>query len=142
MAIPHNSQEGSHGLQADGQASFRQGFLSQIGLVRGQFGNVDMNHGSSSSPTRASTAGGSELELDLARCDTTPARKPMRKNATPFAQKHGLEIFTIATHLQGQALAMSRAPKTLQFTGGEAVEMYKRGAPRGTILRAPILTMS
>ena len=48
-----------------------------------------------------------------------------------LAKKHGLEIFTIATHLQGQSLGDEPSAKTLQFTGGEAVEMYKAWRAKG-----------
>lgn len=42
-----------------------------------------------------------------------------------MAKKNGLEIFTIAAHLQGQALGDEPSAKTLQFTRGQARETYK-----------------
>ena len=48
-----------------------------------------------------------------------------------LAKKHGLEIFTVAAHLQGQALGDEPSAKTLQFVGGEAVEAYKAWRGKG-----------
>ena len=48
-----------------------------------------------------------------------------------LAKRHGLEIFTVATHLQGQALGDEPTAKTLQFVGGEAVAAYKAWRDRG-----------
>ena len=48
-----------------------------------------------------------------------------------IAKQHNLEIFTVATHLQGQALGDEPTAKTLQFTGGEAVAAYKAWRDKG-----------
>src|SRR5205085_12347045 len=48
-----------------------------------------------------------------------------------LAKKHGLEIFTLAAHLQGQALGDEPTARTLQFVGGEAVEAYKAWRAKG-----------
>ena len=48
-----------------------------------------------------------------------------------MAKKHGLEIFTVAAHLQGQALGDEPSAKTLQFVGGEAVAAYKAWRDKG-----------
>src|SRR5262249_5425301 len=49
-----------------------------------------------------------------------------------LARKHGLEIFTIATHLQGQVLGDEPSVKTLQFLKpGEARAAYKAWRDKG-----------
>src|SRR4029079_10341306 len=68
---------------------------------------------------------------DLAKCDTDAGAEAYAKERHALAQKHGLEIFTIATHLQGQCLGDEPSAKTLNFTGGEALEMYKAWRGKG-----------
>src|SRR5262249_37234773 len=41
------------------------------------------------------------------------------------------EIFTVATHLQGQALGDEPSAKTLQFVGGDAVKAYSDWRAKG-----------
>src|SRR5262249_19548827 len=53
------------------------------------------------------------------------------KERVALAKKHGLEIFTVATHLQGQALGDEPSAKTLQFVGGEPVAAYKAWRDKG-----------
>src|SRR6202030_1149176 len=48
-----------------------------------------------------------------------------------LAKRHGLEIFTVATHLQGQALGDEPSAKTLQFTRGAARAAYKAWRDKG-----------
>ncbi|MCI0379967.1 MAG: TIM barrel protein, partial [Gemmataceae bacterium] len=98
----------------------------QIGLVRGQFGNMPM------APwvkfLQDSGFDGWEeasWELDLDKCMTDQGAEAYAKERVDLAKKHGLEIFTIATHLQGQALGDEPSAKTLQFTRGEARAAYK-----------------
>ena len=43
-------------------------------------------------------------ELDLRQCDTDAGAAAYAKERVDLAKKHGLEIFTVATHLQGQVL--------------------------------------
>ena len=43
-------------------------------------------------------------ELDLRRCDTDAGAAAYAKERVDLAKKHGLEIFTVAAHLQGQVL--------------------------------------
>ncbi len=98
----------------------------QIGLVRGQFGAV---------PEDEWLAYISELgydgweeaswELGLSRCADDAGAEAYAKERVAKAKARGLEIFTVATHLQGQALGDEPSAKTLQFVGGEAVEAYK-----------------
>ncbi len=111
---------------------FGKGSYHQIGLVRGQFGNVPMD-GWIKFVADAGFDGWEEAswELDLSKCDTDAGAESYAKERHALAQKHGLEIFTIATHLQGQALGDEPSAKTLQFIGGEAVEMYKAWRAKG-----------
>ncbi len=62
----------------------------------------------------------------------------MPKSASAKAKKRGLEIFSLAAHLQGQALGDEPSAKTLQFLGGEAVEAYSKWRAPATIRRGPI----
>ena len=55
----------------------------------------------------------------------------VRRRRVELAKKHGLEIFTVAAHLQGQALGDEPSAKTLQFTGGEPVAAYKAWRDKG-----------
>jgi sugar phosphate isomerase/epimerase len=109
-----------------------KGSYHQIGLVRGQFGNVPMDDWLKF--LQATAFDGWEeasWELDLARCDTDPGAEAYARERVALAKQHGLEIFTVATHLQGQALGDEPSAKTLQFTGGEAVEAYKAWRAKG-----------
>jgi sugar phosphate isomerase/epimerase len=111
---------------------YGKGSYHQIGLVRGQFGNMPMEPWVKFVGD-AGFDGWEEAswELDLARCDTDAGAEAYAKERHALAQKHGLEIFTIATHLQGQALGDEPTAKTLQFVGGEAVEAYKSWRAKG-----------
>ncbi len=97
----------------------------QIGLVRGQFGNVPEDKWL---PWLAETGfdGWEEAswELDLARCATDNGAKEYAAERVAKAKRHKLEIFSIAAHLQGQALGDEPSAKTLQFLGGESVAAY------------------
>ena len=97
----------------------------QIGLVRGQFGNVDF--GQWVKFVGASRFDGWEeasWELDLRQCDTDAGAAAYAKTRVDLAKANGLEIFTVAVHLQGQALGDEPSAKTLQFIGGDAVKAY------------------
>jgi sugar phosphate isomerase/epimerase len=110
-----------------GKASFHQ-----IGLVRGQFGNVPMNQWVKFvQETGFDGWEEASWELDLSRCSTDAGAEAYAKERYELAKGHGLEIFTIAAHLQGQALGDEPSAKTLQFVGGEAVEMYKAWRSKG-----------
>ena len=111
----------------NGKASFHQ-----IGLVRGQFGNVP----EASWIKFIADAGfdgweEASWELDLRKCDTDAGTAAYAQERVNLAKKHGLEIFTVATHLQGQALGDEPSAKTLQFVGGEAVAAYKAWRDKG-----------
>ena len=105
---------------------YGKGSFHQIGLVRGQFGNVPMNQWVQFIQ-EAGFDGWEEAswELDLSKCATDAGAEAYAKERYELAKSHGLEIFTIAAHLQGQALGDEPSAKTLQFVGGEALEMYK-----------------
>jgi sugar phosphate isomerase/epimerase len=120
------------GFKQTDKHRFGKGSYHQIGLVRGQFGNVDMNQWVKF-VADAGFDGWEEAswELDLSKCDNDAGAEAYAKERYALAQKHGLEIFTIATHLQGQALGDEPSAKTLQFCGGEAVEMYKAWRAKG-----------
>jgi sugar phosphate isomerase/epimerase len=110
-----------------GKASYHQ-----IGLVRGQFGNVPMDQWLKF--LQDSGFDGWEeasWELDVNRCATDAAAEAYAKERVGLAKKHGLEIFTVAAHLQGQALGDEPSAKTLQFVGGEALTAYKAWRDKG-----------
>ncbi len=109
-----------------------KGSFHQIGLVRGQFGNVPYD-GWIQFVQDAGFDGWEEAswELDLRRCDTDAGAAAYANERYQIAKKHGLEIFTIATHLQGQALGDEPSAKTLQFIGGEAAAAYGEWRAKG-----------
>src|SRR4051812_32962468 len=110
-----------------GKASYHQ-----IGLVRGQFGNVDFARWVQFlQDTGFDGWEEASWELDLARCDTDAGAEAYAKERVALAKKHGLEIFTVAVHLQGQALGDEPSAKTLQFIGGDAVAAYKAWRGKG-----------
>jgi sugar phosphate isomerase/epimerase len=115
-------------------ASHRAGKHSyhQIGLVRGQFGNV-AEDAWLDFIAQAGFDGWEEAswELDLARCATDEGAKQYAEQRVAKARRRGLEIFSLAAHLQGQALGDEPSAKTLQFLGGESVEAYARWRAAG-----------
>lgn len=107
----------------NGKASFHQ-----IGLVRGQFGNVEF--GPWLQFLEDSGFDGWEeasWELDLRKCDTDAGAAAYAQERVDLAKKHKLEIFTVAVHLQGQVLGDEPSAKTLNFApaGCEARNAYK-----------------
>ena len=111
---------------------YGKGSFHQIGLVRGQFGNIPMDKWVPFVKD-AGFDGWEEAswELDLGRCGTDADAEAYAKERVELAKKHGLEIFTVAAHLQGQALGDEPSAKTLQFIGGEAVQAYKAWRDKG-----------
>src|SRR5437899_10358643 len=111
---------------------YGKGSYHQIGLVRGQFGSVPMDKWVKFIQ-EAGFDGWEEAswEMDLARCGTDSGAEAYARERVELAKKHGLEIFTVAAHLQGQALGDEPSAKTLQFVGGEAVEAYKAWRAKG-----------
>src|SRR4051794_24246640 len=109
-----------------------KGSYHQIGLVRGQFGNVPMDGGVKFlADTGFDGWEEAAWELDLRQCDSDAAAAKYAQQRADLAKKHGLEIFTVAVHLQGQALGDEPTAKTLQFVGGEAVQAYKAWRDKG-----------
>jgi sugar phosphate isomerase/epimerase len=111
----------------NGKASYHQ-----IGLVRGQFGNVP--EGQWVKFLADSGFDGWEeasWELDLRQCDTDAGAAAYAQKRVDLAKAHGLEIFTVAVHLQGQALGDEPSAKTLQFVGGDAVKAYSEWRAKG-----------
>jgi sugar phosphate isomerase/epimerase len=105
---------------------YGKGSYHQIGLVRGQFGNVPMDKWVQFvQDTGFDGWEEASWELDLGRCDTDGGAEGYARERVELAKRHGLEIFTVATHLQGQALGDEPSAKTLQFIGGDAVNAYK-----------------
>jgi sugar phosphate isomerase/epimerase len=102
------------------------GSYHQIGLVRGQFGDVEYDEW-----IRFLGEEGfdgweeASWELELARCADRDGAAAYAQERVDKAKAQGLEIFSIATHLQGQSLGDEPSAKTLQFVGGEAVAAYK-----------------
>ncbi|MCE9529829.1 MAG: sugar phosphate isomerase/epimerase [Planctomycetes bacterium] len=109
-----------------------KGSFHQIGLVRGQFGNVPYP-GWVKFVQDAGFDGWEEAswELDLRKCDTDAGAAAYAQERIALAKQHGLEIFTVATHLQGQVLGDEPSAKTLQFTGGDAVKAYAEWRSKG-----------
>src|SRR6187397_1037491 len=104
-----------------------KGSFHQIGLVRGQFGNVPMDQWLKFiADTGFDGWEEASWELDLRQCDSDSGAAAYAKQRVDAAKKLGLEIFTVATHLQGQVLGDEPSAKTLQFIGkGEARAAYK-----------------
>jgi len=104
----------------------------QIGLVRGQFGNVPEEQWLDWI-AKTGFDGWEEAtwELDIARCGDDAGAKAYAEERVGKAKKRGLEIFSLAAHLQGQALGDEPSAKTLQFLGGESVEAYSKWRAAG-----------
>src|SRR5215467_15556554 len=104
----------------------------QIGLVRGQFGNVP-EEAWLDWIAKIGFDGWEEAtwELDLARCGDDAGAEAYAKERVAKAKSRGLEIFSIAAHLQGQALGDEPSAKTLQFLGGESVAAYSKWRAAG-----------
>ncbi|MCY2950176.1 MAG: TIM barrel protein [Planctomycetota bacterium] len=105
-----------------------KGSFHQIGLVRGQFGNVPFDQWVGFLQ-KSGFDGWEEAswELDLRRCDTDAGAAAYAKERVDLAKRHGLEIFTVATHLQGQILGDEPSAKTLNFMGSntQSRQAYK-----------------
>src|SRR5260370_2667131 len=111
-----------------------KGSFHQIGLVRGQFGGVP--EGDWLKFVAETGFDGWEeasWELKLRHCDDDKGAEAYARERVKLARKHGLEIFTIATHLQGQALDDEPSAKTLNFCDreGEARAAYRAWREKG-----------
>jgi sugar phosphate isomerase/epimerase len=104
----------------------------QIGLVRGQFGNVPEDQWLDwIAQTGFDGWEEATWELDLARCNDDAGAKAYAKERVDKAKKRGMEILSLAAHLQGQALGDEPSAKTIQFLGGESVEAYVKWRAAG-----------
>jgi sugar phosphate isomerase/epimerase len=113
----------------NGKASYHQ-----IGLVRGQFGNVDFGRWVKFlQDTGFDGWEEASWELDLRRCDDDAGAAAYAQERVSLAKQHGLEIFTVATHLQGQVLGDEPTAKTLNFCNpkGEARQAYREWRKAG-----------
>jgi sugar phosphate isomerase/epimerase len=123
-------------VDAQGKSVHRpgKGSYHQIGLVRGQFGGVP-----EAEWIKFIAAAGfdgweeASWELDLRRCDTDAGAADYAKERVALAKAHGMEIFTVATHLQGQVLGDEPSAKTLNFCSGkgQAKAAYKEWRKAG-----------
>ena len=120
------------GHKQTAQHRYGKSSYHQIGLVRGQFGNVPMDKWVQFLQD-CGFDGWEEAswELDLGRCANDQGAEAYARERVDLAKKHGLEIFTVAAHLQGQALGDEPSAKTLQLIGGEAVTAYKAWREKG-----------
>ena len=120
------------GFKQTGTHRYGKSSYHQIGLVRGQFGNVPMDQWLKF-VQEVGFDGWEEAswELDLDKCATDAGAEAYARSRVDLAKKLGLEIFTVAVHLQGQALGDEPSAKTLQFIGGEAVQAYKVWRDKG-----------
>jgi sugar phosphate isomerase/epimerase len=120
------------GYKQTAEHRFGKGSYHQIGLVRGQFGNVPMDQWLQFlQDTGFDGWEEASWELDLRQCDTDAGAEAYARQRVDLAKKRGLEVFTVAAHIQGQALGDEPSAKTLQFVGGEAVEAYKAWRGKG-----------
>lgn len=104
----------------------------QIGLVRGQFGNVPEEQWLDwIAATGFDGWEEASWELDLGRCGDDASAQRYAQERVAKAKQRGLEIFSLAAHLQGQALGDEPSAKTLQFLGGESVEAYAAWRKKG-----------
>lgn len=109
-----------------------KGSYHQVGLVRGQFGDVPEDQWLDFI-AKSGFDGWEEAtwELDLSKCGTDASAEAYAKERVGKAKSRGLEIFTLAAHLQGQVLGDEPSAKTLQFIGGEPIEAYKEWRKAG-----------
>jgi sugar phosphate isomerase/epimerase len=121
------------GYKQTAEHRFGKGSYHQVGLVRGQFGNVDMLKWVQF--LQASGFDGWEeasWELDLRKCDSDAGAEAYARERVELAKKHGLEIFTVAAHLQGQVLGDEPSARTLNFyQKSEAGAAYKAWRDKG-----------
>jgi sugar phosphate isomerase/epimerase len=122
------------GFHQTSEHRFGKTSYHQIGLVRGQFGAVpEKDWIKFIADTGFDGWEEASWELDLRRCDTDQGAEAYAKERYDLAKRHGLEIFTIATHLQGQCLGDEPSAKTLNFCSdkGEAKAAYKKWRDKG-----------
>ena len=116
------------GFHQTSEHKFGKSSYHQIGLVRGQFGNIP--HDKWLKFIADAGFDGYEAaswELDLRKADDDAGAKALAESIVAEAKPHGLEIFTVAVHLQGQVLGDEPSAKTLNFCSGtgDARTAYK-----------------
>jgi sugar phosphate isomerase/epimerase len=122
------------GFKQTSKHRFGKSSYHQIGLVRGQFGAVpERDWLNFISQTGFDGWEEASWELDLRRCDTDEGAAAFARERVDLAKKLGLEIFTVATHLQGQVLGDEPSVKSLQFLrpGCESRIAYKAWRDKG-----------
>ncbi len=122
------------GFKQTKEHRFGKASYHQIGLVRGQFGGVpEAEWIKFVADTGFDGWEEASWELDLRQCDTDAGAEAYAKVRHELAKRHGLEIFTVATHLQGQCLGDEPTAKTLNFASdkGEAKLAYKAWRDKG-----------
>src|SRR5947209_2666880 len=122
------------GFKQTAKHRFGKASYHQIGLVRGQFGAVpEAEWLKFISQSGFDGWEESSWELDLRRCDTDEGAAAFARERLSLPKGLGLEIFTVATHLQGQALGDEPSVKTLQFlrSGCESRLAYKAWRDKG-----------
>jgi sugar phosphate isomerase/epimerase len=124
------------GFKQTSKHRFGKSSYHQIGLVRGQFGGVpeaDWLAFIAQTGFDGWEEASWETTVDLRRCDTDEGAAAFAQERVALAKKHGLEIFTVATHLQGQALGDEPSVKTLNFlrAGCESRIAYKAWRDKG-----------
>lgn len=124
------------GFKQTTQHRFGKHSYHQIGLVRGQFGNVP--HAEWIKFLQKSGFDGYEAaswELPLREADTDEGAAALAKKLVDEAKAHDLEIFTVATHLQGQVLGDEPSAKTLNFLSSQtaARQAYKAWRDAGNL---------
>jgi sugar phosphate isomerase/epimerase len=122
------------GFKQTSEHRFGKASYHQIGLVRGQFGGVpEAEWIKFVAETGFDGWEEASWELDLRQCDTDAGAEKYAKERHALGKRHGLEIFTIATHLQGQCLGDEPSAKTLNFASdkGEAKQAYKAWRDKG-----------
>ena len=97
----------------------------QVGLVRGQFGDIE--HGDwIKFLNKAGFDGYEECSwlCELDRCDSYERAGEYATELLKKVRRGDLEIFALSVHLQWQALGDEPSAKTLGLVGGEAREAY------------------
>src|SRR5436853_2688173 len=126
--LTHQTAGEPMAFQQTAQHKFGKGSYHQIGLVRGQFGNVPFASWIKFI-AEAGFDGWEEAswELDLRQCDTDAGAAAFAEKRVTLAKRLGLEIFSVATHLQGQVLGDEPTAKTLNFCNpkGDARHAYR-----------------
>lgn len=119
------------GFKQTSKHRFGNGSYHQVGLVRGQFGNVPMPEWLDWLKS-AGFDGYEAASWELgSKCRAGHEIEALAAGLVEDAKIRNLEIFSVATHLQGQALGDEPSAKTLQFVGSSAVAAYQEWRSAG-----------